>query len=121
MFSILVRLALSFFLVALALFLQSYWAKWADTTADYLGNFGVVAGLGLLCGIAAIVWTFGKRGFGLAVRGTMSVPLVAIMALSWPEALHETATVNIMAFWGSITLASAMLFIALWGYWPKKS
>lgn len=119
--SILFRLALTGLLATIATIVGSEWKGYrSQYGTEAMQDFGVIVALASLAGLACIVWAYRTKGLGLAVRLTLSVPLMAgiVFVMVWVGPPYER--MRFIVFTGTVVLTLASLFIALWAYWPEK-
>lgn len=118
--SMLLRVALTAAIFAFALLIASGWDSHQREIVAEVWKFGIIVALLVLAGVIGIVWTFRTKWFGVAIRLTLSVPLMACMfiMLVWISPPFEKAVS--MAFKGAVVVALASLYFALWYYWPEK-
>lgn len=121
MFSVLIRLALTSALAALAALAATYWQNEFQRQADYgFTNFLISGCLVLLGGLVATVWSFRTRVFGFVVRALLSVPFVGFIAfvVAWIRPTREQPLA--LMFFTGLCAVCALLIAAMWSYWPKK-
>jgi hypothetical protein len=122
MFSILIRLALTSALAALAALAASYWQNEFQRQLDGgLTNMLVIGSGIVLSGLAMAVWSFRTRLFGLVMRALLSLPFAAfiVFVVVWIRPTRDQP-LAVMFFTG-LCAACALLIAAIWSYWPKKA
>lgn len=122
MFSVLIRLALTAGLAALAALAASNWQNEFQRQADYgFTNFLISGCLVLLAGLAGAIWTYRTKAFGIASRAVLTVPLAGfvVFVVRWVQPFHLMPFSG-TAFFVAMIVACILLIVAMWSFWPKK-
>lgn len=118
--SILVRVALTSAILALAVLIASGWDSYQREIVVEVWKFGIIVALLALAGVTGVVWGYGTKWLGVAIRLTLSVPLMACMFIMVVWIRPPFEAMASMTFKGAVLLALAALYFALWTYWPEK-
>lgn len=120
MFSVLMRLALTSALAALAALAASYWQNYYERQLDDgFTNLLVMGSLIVLGVLAVAVWSFRTWVFGLVIRTLLSVPFgFIILVVVWARPTRDQPLAVI--FFTGLCSACVLLVAAMWSYWPKK-